>query len=64
MENINWSKVRVQLCMPGDRYFDTTEKEHYEKTLLNISVVLINQSLLNLQRLFSLTFSTEIDRQV
>lgn len=64
MENINWSKVRVQLCMPGYRYFDTTEKEHYEKTLWNISVVLINQSLLNLQRLFSLTFSTETDRQV
>ena len=64
MENINWSKVRVQLCMPGYRYFDTTETEHYEKTLWNTSVVLINQSLLNLQRLFSLTFSTQIDRQV
>lgn len=65
MENINWSKVRVQLCMPaGYRYFDSTEKEHYENTLWNISVVLINQSLLNLQRLFSLTFSKEIDRQV
>ena len=45
MENINWRKVRVQLCMPGYRYFDTTEKEHYEKTLWNISVVLINQSI-------------------
>ena len=64
MENINWRKVRVQLCMPGYRYFDTTETEHYEKTLWNTSVVLINQSRLNLQRLFSLTFSTEIDRQV
>ena len=33
MKNINWSKVRVQLCMPGYRYFDTIEKEHYEKTV-------------------------------
>lgn len=64
MENINRSKVRVQLCMPRDKYFDTIEREHYEKTVSNISVVLVNQSLLNLQRLFSLTFSTEIDHQI
>ena len=50
--------------MPGYRHFDTIEKEHYQKTVWNISVVLINQSLLNLQRLFSLTFSTEIGHQV
>ena len=42
MENINRSKVRVQLCMPRDKYFDTIEREHYEKTVSNISVVLVN----------------------
>lgn len=64
MENINWSKVRVQLCMPGYRYFDTIAgKRTLWKDIVEYFRC-INQSLLNLQRLFSLTFSTEIDRQV
>ena len=42
MENINRSKVRMQLCMPRDKYFDTIEREHYEKTVSNIFIVLVN----------------------